>query len=74
MESKTKTSKSLILANEIVAGAKEKYPYTLCVRGRLTYEEKEVIEKECHIIESLFAYMDGSSIYYIRWIGGNNGN
>lgn len=67
METKTKTHKSLILAKEIVAKAKQKFPYNVCVRGRLTPEEREVIEKECCIATSAFAYMDGSKLYYVRW-------
>ena len=67
MESKIKTRKSLILAKEIISKAKEKSPYNVCIRGKLTPEEREIIEKECSIATSAFAYMDGSKIYYVRW-------
>jgi len=69
METNTKTYKSLILAKEIVIEAKQKFPHNVCVRGRLTPEERKEIEKECSIATSSFAYKDGTKLYYIRWKG-----
>lgn len=63
--------KSLIFADQIIATAKAKYPFSVCIKGRLTEEEREKIEAECRItVPSV--YMDGSCTYYIRWDGFRN--
>lgn len=60
--------KSLMLADEIIAEAKAKSPCSVCFKGRLSFEEREVIAKECRItVPSV--YMDGTVTYYIRWDG-----
>ena len=62
---------SLMLANQIVAEAKSRFPVSVCVKGLLTEEEREQIEAECRItVPSV--YMDGSCTYYIRWHGYRN--
>lgn len=63
--------KSLMLADQIIAEAKAKYPCSVCVKGRLADEEREKIEAECRVtVPSV--YMDGSCTYYIRWDGYRN--
>jgi hypothetical protein len=63
--------KSLMLADQIIAEAKAKYPCSVCVKGMLAEEEREKIEAECRItVPSV--YMDGSCTYYIRWDGFRN--
>lgn len=66
MEIKTKPHKSLMLAKEIIAEAKDKFPVSVCFKGSLSPEERELIEKECRIM-TLSLYMDGSGSYYIRY-------
>lgn len=63
--------KLLMLADQIIAEAKAKYPCSVCVKGRLTEEEREKIASECRVtVPSV--YMDGSCTYYIRWDGFRN--
>ena len=63
--------KSLMLADQIIATAKAKYPFNVCVKGRLTEEERKKIETECRITPAS-VHMDGSHTYYIRWEGLRN--
>lgn len=65
-ESSRGAHKSLMLADQIIATAKAKYPSSVCVKGRLTEEERKKIETECRITTAS-VYMDGSYTYYIRW-------
>jgi hypothetical protein len=63
--------KSLMLADQIIATAKAKYPSSVCVEGRLTEEERKKIETECRI-NTTSVHMDGNHTYYIRWEGLKN--
>lgn len=53
-------------AEELIAKAKNRFPFAISYKGRLTSEEVAEIEKYC-IIHCPSVYMDGTAVYSIRY-------
>ena len=53
-------------AEELIAKAKNRFPFAISYNGRLTSEEVAEIEKNCNI-HCPSVYMDGSAVYSIRY-------
>lgn len=52
--------------DKIINQAKEKYPCALLYRGRLTEEERKILEKKCKVKCSM-PHMDGTGDYLILY-------
>ena len=61
-----KKTKSLIIAKNIVAQAKDKFPLCVYLKTQLSPEERELIEKECYIT-TLSEDNVGYTLYSILW-------
>lgn len=61
-----KKTKSLIIAKNIVAEAKDKFPLCVYLKTQLSPEERELIEKECYIT-TLSEDNVGYTLYSILW-------
>ena len=56
------------MITELIQQAKDKYPLSIYVKGKLSEEEIAEIEKVCDI-RCPSVYMDGSAAYCIRYKG-----
>lgn len=52
--------------NKLIQQAKEKYPVSICYKGRLTVEELNELEKYCDV-HAFSVYMNGTVVYSIRY-------
>ena len=55
-------------AEELIEKAKNRFPFAISYKGRLTSEEVAEIEKNC-TIHCPSVYMDGTAVYSIRYKG-----
>jgi hypothetical protein len=55
-------------AEELIESAKNRFPFAISYKGRLTSEEVAEIEKNC-TIHCPSVYMDGTAVYSIRYKG-----
>ena len=53
-------------AEELIESAKNRFPFAISYKGRLTGEEMKKLEKYC-IVHCPSVYMDGSAVYSIRY-------
>ena len=58
------------MITELIQQAKEKYPLSIYIKGKLSEEELAEVEKVCDIY-CHSVYMDGSAAYCIRYRGGD---
>lgn len=56
----------LILKENLLHIAKEKYPIAIQYKGRLSEQELDYLEKFCDV-RCPSVYMDGSALYSIRY-------
>ena len=55
-------------AEELIKKAKNRFPFSISYKGRLTSGEMKKLEKQC-IIHCPSVYMDGTAVYSIRYKG-----
>ena len=55
-------------AEELIEQAKNRFPFAISYKGRLTSGEMKKLEKHC-IIRCPSVYMDGTAVYSIRYKG-----
>ena len=55
-------------AEELIESAKNRFPFAISYKGRLTSEEVTELEKYC-TFHCPSVYMDGTAVYSIRYKG-----
>ena len=57
-----------MIAEELIAKAKNRFPFSISYKGRLTSIQIKELEKYC-IIHCPSVYMNGTAVYSIRYKG-----